>query len=122
MKKSSSILLGAVCLFSLSIGFSSCVSTETLYHWDKYENASYAYTKEPNEKNLNNLAKCYDKMFEKQGKSYRKVVPPGLCAEKAYMLLKAGNKEEAMKYFDLEIKYYPESKLFIDRIKKQIGQ
>ena len=57
MKKSSRILLGAVCLFSLSIGFSSCVSTETLYHWDKYENASYAYTKEPNEKNLNNLAK-----------------------------------------------------------------
>ena len=50
------------------------------------------------------------------------MVPPGLYAEKAYMLLKAGNKQEALRYFDLEIKSYPESKLFIDRIKKQIEQ
>ena len=122
MKKLSKVLLGTVCLFSLTIGFSSCVGTQTLYNWDKYENVSYAYTKEPNEKNENNLLKCYDKMFEMQGKSYRKVVPPGLCAEKAYMLLKARKKEEAMKDFDLEIKNYPESKLFIDRIKKQLEQ
>ena len=120
MKKSSKVLIGAICLFSLTIGFASCSGTQTLYAWDNYENASYAYTKEPNEKNETKLDKCYDKMFEKQAKSYRKVVPPGLCAEKAYILLKAGKKEEAMKYLDLEIKIYPESKLFIDRIKNQV--
>ncbi len=120
MKNSRKDLVGIICLFSLTMGLTSCVGTQTLYAWDNYESASYAYTKEPNEKNEANLTKCYDKMCEKQGKSYRKVVPPGLCAEKAYILLKAGKKEEALKYFDLEIKNYPESKLFINRIKKQL--
>ena len=115
-------MMGVICLFSLTIVFSSCGGPKTLYKWDKYENVSYSYTKEPNEKNEKNLMKCYDKMLQLQGKSYRRVVPPGLCAEKAYMLWKAGNKTEAIKYFDLEIKNYPESKLFIDRIKKQIEQ
>ena len=122
MRKSSKILLGSVCLIALAMSMTSCFGTQSLYAWDKYEDASYAYTKEPNEKNQTNLVKCYDKMIDRQGSSYRKVVPPGLYAEKAYMLLKAGNKQEALRYFDLEIKSYPESKLFIDRIKKQIEQ
>ena len=120
MKKSSRVIIG-ISLLSLAICSTSC-GTQTLYNWEKYENVSYAYTKEPNEKHEEDLMKCYDKMLEKQGNSYRKVVPPGLCAEKAYMLLKAGKKDEAMKYFDLEIKNYPESKLFIERIKKQLNQ
>ena len=120
MKKSSRVIIG-ISLLSLAICTTSC-GTQTLYNWDKYENVSYAYTKGPNEKHEEDLMKCYDKMLEKQGNSYRKVVPPGIYAEKAYMLLKAGKKDEAMKYFDLEIKNYPESKLFIERIKKQLNQ
>lgn len=122
MTKSSRNLTLGLCFTLLALFSTSCASNEALYSWDNYENASYAYTKDPSEKNFAKLDKCFDKMFDKQEKSYRKVVPPGLCAEKAYMLLKEGKKDEAMRYFDLEIKNYPESKLFIDRIKKQIEQ
>ena len=51
MRKSSKILLGSVCLIAMAMGMTSCFGTQSLYAWDKYEDASYAYTKEPNEKN-----------------------------------------------------------------------
>ena len=61
MKKSSRVIIG-ISLLSLAICSTSC-GTQTLYNWDKYENVSYAYTKEPNEKHEEDLMKCYDKML-----------------------------------------------------------
>ncbi len=98
----------------------SCMSTtKTLYSWENYEKVSYEYTKDPSEKNESKLDECFDKMGSKQ-KGTRKTVPPGICAEKAYLLLKQGRNSEALSMLDREIELYPESKPFIEKIKKQI--
>ena len=101
--------------------FSCSIGEKTLYSWDKYETATHTYAKDPSEKNLEDLFKCYDKIISKQN-GVRKVVPPGIYAEKAYLMLGQGKKDEAISYLKQEIALYPESKLFIDKIIKQISK
>lgn len=114
--KISKFVLPAALIFSMA----SCgTGNDNLYSWDKYENATYNYTKAPSDKNLQELLKCYDKIITKQ-KAKRKVVPPGIYAEKAYILIGQGKKEEAISCLKQEIATYPESKLFIDKIIDQL--
>lgn len=117
MKVKNSIAAG-IAIIALS-ATTSCMSEKTLYSWGNYENVSYNYSKDPGEKNETELVKCYDRLFEDQ-KGTRKLVPPGMCAERAYLYIKKGKKDEAIALLNKEIKLYPESKLFIDRIIKQI--
>ncbi|PJC76594.1 hypothetical protein CO010_02435, partial [Candidatus Shapirobacteria bacterium CG_4_8_14_3_um_filter_39_11] len=43
----------------------------------------------------------------------------GVCCEYGYILLKEGKtQQQALYYFEMEEKNYPESKVFIDRLKK----
>ncbi len=100
----------------------SCVSTQkSLYSWENYEKVSYDYSKDQTDQRLAKLDECFDKMTAKQ-KGTRKTVPPGIFAEKAYLLVKKGKKHEALAMLDKEIELYPESKPFIDKIKKQIEE
>jgi hypothetical protein len=62
---------------------------------------------------------CYGEIIAKQ-KRKRKVVPPGIYAEKGYLLVKSGKKAEGIKCFKQEIALYPESAAFIERIIKQL--
>lgn len=61
----------------------------------------------------------YVKIGEKQN-GLRGKVPPGFNAEYGYQLYKEGKKEEGLKYLNKEIEDYPESKVYISRIIKQI--
>ncbi len=109
-------------LMLIIFAVTSCnLSEKTLYSWDKYEEVSYKYSKDPSEKNRAELDKCFDKMLKKQNGT-RKTVPPGICAERAYLLVKQNKKSEAIALLNQEIKLYPESKPFIDKIIKQIEQ
>ena len=54
-------------------------------------------------------------MEESKTKNYR--VPPGVFCEYGYILLKEGKTEEALQYFDLEAKTYPESTVFLKNLK-----
>ncbi|WP_300860591.1 DUF4810 domain-containing protein [uncultured Duncaniella sp.] len=119
MKHLTTKIVAVSCLVFLT---ASCMpTTKTLYSWGDYEKASYEYTKDPSDKNTQKLHKCFDQMESKQ-KGTRKTVPPGICAEKAYLLVKQGKTDEALAMLDKEIKLYPESKPFIEKIKKQITQ
>ncbi len=60
-----------------------------------------------------------EELYEIISKSQKKnkKPPPGICCEYGYMLLQNGRKDEAVKMFGLEAKYYPESVFFIKRLK-----
>lgn len=104
-------------LFSL---FQSCGTTsQSLYSWYDYDDLAYEYSKAKSEKNTAKLISVYKKMIDRP-RDGRAVAPPGICAEYGYLLIKQGKTEQGMKYLEREIELYPESKLFIGNIIKQL--
>lgn len=107
-------------LFGITIGFfTSCNSTQTLYSWYNYEDATYQYNKNHTDELKAKMMEQYLKLIQKQ-KGSRKVVPPGLYAEYGYALYMGGKKEEGLDFLKQEIKLYPESETYISRIIKQL--
>ncbi len=107
-------------LLSLSLGLSSCGTTEqTLYSWDNYEKLTYNYHKSPDDNLKVKVMKMYDKVINKQ-KGLRGAIPPGMCTEYGYMLYKMGEKERGMKLLKKEIELYPEAKVYVNRIIKRL--
>ena len=51
-----------------------------------------------------------------------KIVPPGVNAEYGYLLLKEGQENEGFAYLAKEIELYPESTVFITRIKDEYAK
>jgi len=113
MKKISLFASAVCCLF-----LTSCMAPTTLYSWYDYEESTYQYSKKHTDKLQERVLAQYKKM-EKQ-KGLRKVVPPGLCAERGFLFCKNGQTEEGLSYLKKEIELYPESSLYISRIIKQL--
>lgn len=101
------------------LAMSSCTTTNTLYSWHGYEDATYQYSKKSTEEFHAKMLKEYKKVTDKQ-KGTRGVVPPGLYAEYGYQLCKGGKKEEGLSFLKKEIELYPESEKYISRIIKQL--
>ena len=98
---------------------SSCNTTQPLYSWYNYEDATYQYKKKSTEELHVKMLEQYQKLIEKQ-KGTRVVVPPGMYSEYGYELYKAGKKEEGLSFLKKEITLYPESEKYISRIIKQL--
>ncbi len=110
MKKTGLLIL---LLFIFLVG---CATQKPLYYWGDYSSSLYKYKKVPNEENLKTHKVVLVNIIEESNKMNLKV-PPGVHCEYGYLLLKEGKKEEAMYYFDLEEKIYPESRQFLERFK-----
>lgn len=113
------LIAGAVAVAGMALMTSCSTANKPLYSWENYESVSYNYSKDQTEENMLKLQKCYDKMSEKQ-KGLRKVVPPGLCTERAYLLVRQGKKDAAIVMLGKEMELYPESKPFVEKIIKQL--
>jgi len=113
MKKTGLLML---LLFIFLFG---CATQKPLYYWGDYSSSLYKYKKVPNEENLKTHKVVLVNIIEESNKMNLKV-PPGVYCEYGYLLLKDGKKEEAMYYFDLEEKNYPESRQFLERFKAKI--
>jgi hypothetical protein len=87
-----------------------------MYNWSTYDLASYKYIKNNDEESLKELLKVYDTIINGQANTVRQTVPPGICADYGYMLIKAGKTEEGTKLLKEEIELYPESKTFVTQI------
>lgn len=98
----------------------SCSTPSTqLYSWKGYNDAVYAYTKDSDEKSIENLLEVYQRLINKPEGS-REIPPPGVCADYGYLLLQSGKTEEGKTLLLKETALYPESKKFIDRIIKRL--
>lgn len=132
----------------LLLALSSCGPAKIhLYSWggrtydtSKYEEYAYRHYKSQSPEALCSLLVTYESMINTPG-GERMVPPPGICAEYGYMLLNpdaikvftetATDKQKAaivridyveygVELLEREIKYYPESKKFIEPIIKRI--
>lgn len=101
------------------LALSSCNTTQSLYSWYDYEDATYQYNKKLTEELQVKMLAQYNKLIEKQ-KGTRGIVPPGMYAEYGYQLCKTGKKEEGLGFLKKEITLYPESEKYISRIIKQL--
>ena len=99
----------------------SCAPKIQLYSWADYEKTSYNYLKNANEESTQKLIATYDKIIKKQVGT-RKTVPPGIMADYGFLLINQGKVEEGKAMLAKEIKTYPESKIFIERILKMIEE
>ena len=97
--------------------FLTSCATQTLYSWGNYDDTSYKYLKNSDEKSTQALMKTYQQLIEKQTGT-RKTVPPGVYADYGFLLLQANKTAEGKEMLQKEIELYPESKVFIERILK----
>lgn len=97
----------------------SCSTQKPLYSWANYNQTSYNYLKNSDEKSTQQLIETYEKIIEKQ-KGSRATVPPGLYADYGFLLLQANKTDQGKAMLQKEIALYPESKVFIDRILKML--
>ena len=102
---------------SISLLF-GCAQQNEIFYWGDYSSTLYDLTKDPNEKTLEAHKKELLSIFEYCDKQDKKV-PPGVSCEYAYILLKEGKDEEGLSYLEKEITLYPESAIFVNRIKAE---
>lgn len=105
--------LGAILLLA-----QSCSTSRPMYSWYGYDDAAYEYSRSHSPEQAEKLAQVYKKIIKSQ-KGSRGQIPPGMCAEYGYLLIKQGKREEGLALLNKEIELYPESQVFISRIIKQ---
>jgi hypothetical protein len=112
-------IYSAISLILLSaIFFAGCATQKPMYSWGDYSSSLYKLKKEPGEENLMKHKQVLLKIME-DSKENGLRVPPGVYCEYGYILMKEGKSNEALLYLDLEEKTYPESAVFIQRLKSQ---
>jgi hypothetical protein len=101
---------------------SACATARPIpYNWGDYSSSLYRLKKDSSDENLQAHKQVLVKIIQgSDGQTLR--VPPGVYAEYGYILVKEGKTEEGMKYLDLEAQTFPESKVFIERVKAQAVQ
>jgi len=106
--------------FFILIFYVGCVPP-TLFYWGDYSSSLYDYTKNPDEKTLAVHKKSLQDIIEISPKRSLRV-PPGVYAEYGFLLIKEGKENEGLENFDKEISLYPESTIFIQRLKNELAR
>jgi len=101
-------------VFLLLVG---CVPPETTFFWGDYSGTLYAYKKTPDEKTLADHKASLLLIITESPKK-KLPVPPGVYAEYGYLLVLEGKEDEGLGYLDKELSLYPESRVFITRMKQ----
>lgn len=104
------MLMRLLLTFVSIVLLSACTTNQGLYHWGNYEQAAYAYAKNPGE--VDEYVESLDKIIVAGEEKNR--VPPGLYAEYAYALMIMGRTDDAMLSFGKERDKWPESRKLMD--------
>jgi hypothetical protein len=100
--------------------FVGCATQKPMYSWGDYSHSLYSYKQMPNDENIHKHKQVLYEIIEKSNsKGIR--VPPGVYCEYGYIAMKEGKYKEASRYFDLEEQTYPESKVFVQKLKARIN-
>ena len=113
------ILMTVLSLICLN-GCATKISNSNLY-WGDYSRTLYELKKNPSRETVNKhkgeLRRIIDRSLE-----LGLIPPPGLQAELGHMLFNEGEKGAALKLIRREVRDYPESKVLMKRIYKQIKE
>lgn len=88
------------------------------YYWGDYSKTLYQYTKAPSEQTLAAHADELERVIEESAERGLRV-PPGIHAELGYIRANQGNDALAMAHYQSEMRLYPESRLFLERLTAQ---
>lgn len=122
MKKTKRMMIvAALCCVAV---LPSCSPKAPLYAWYNYDDVAYELMKDGTEANEEALRTVGIRMVCGAGKvdglKDGGTVPPGVYAEVGYIYFKQGKKDLAVQYFEKEMEAYPESKVYVSRILKQL--
>lgn len=106
--------------FFLLVFLVGCVP-QTIFYWGDYSTSLYDYNKNPDEKTLAAHKKSLQDIIAVSPKKHLNV-PPGVYAEYGFLLIKEGKENDGLECFDNEIKLYPESIVFIQRLKDELAR
>jgi hypothetical protein len=109
------ILIFVVCLLFLP----GCLPPQQVFFWGDYSGTLYAYKKSPSDKTSSEHKKSLLGIIENASKNKMKI-PPGIYAELGYVLIKEGKMKEGLAYWDNEVLLFPESIVFINKLKEEI--
>ena len=84
-------------------------------YWGKYSYTYHDMLKNPGEKSKAAHEATLRDIIEKSAEKEIRV-PPGIHAELAHLLSKKGEDSDALAQFEEELKHYPESKIFLERL------
>jgi hypothetical protein len=110
-----------LCLFFISAACfasfmtSGCATQQPMYYWGDYSNSLYCCRKDSTDENLLKHKQILENIIEESGKRNLRV-PPGVHAELGYIYFRQNKTQEAIKYFELEERTYPESKVLMQRL------
>ncbi|MEX2117267.1 MAG: DUF4810 domain-containing protein [Bacteroidota bacterium] len=97
--------------------FAGCVPPQTPFFWGEYSSTLYNYKKAPDDKTFAEHKRSLIVIITESPKK-RLPVPPGVYAEYGYMLIVEGNEKEGLENMDKELALYPESRIFVETLKK----
>ncbi len=98
-----------------------CQPSSAPFYWGDYSSTLYDYKKNPGDTTLT-VHKSALLEIMKNAPEKKKLVPPGVYAEYGYILLKEGRESEGMEYLAKEEKAFPESVVFIQRLKNEYSR
>ena len=107
-----------VFLFINSFSYHFCLlvcGAPKMYYWGDYSNSLYSCRKNATEANLLKHKQVLENIVEESNKRNLRV-PPGVYSELGYIYFRQNKNEEAIKYFALEERIYPESTVFMQRL------
>lgn len=106
------IVLSTILLF-----FTGCAAkiTESGYYWGEYSESYYEYIKSPSEETVTNHFNTLNHIINKSSELGLKV-PPGVYAELGFITANRGAPKDGVPFYEEEVKLYPESKHFIERL------
>ncbi len=111
-------------IVALALLFASCATTSTrqpsIYKWSSYTKDTYDYIKSGEEDSIEIVLKTYQWIIDNQTGTVRETVPPGVCADYGYLLVKSGRVQEGKKFLLKEKELYPESAPLVDSVIKMI--
>jgi hypothetical protein len=99
-----------------SVFLAGCVSDTSLYYWGRAMNTRVGMVREPGEKSTDAHRQELMEVVA-QSAEQSKSVPPGVYCELGYMFFKEGKIQDALRYYELEEQLYPESRVFMARLK-----
>lgn len=115
MKKSITTFL---CALLAGLFFVGC-APQAMYYYGNYSQTLYSFKKTMNEKTLTRHTQELEKII-KESKKRNLPVPPGIYAELGYIHYKAKKTKDAAALFQKESALYPESRVFMDRLIKNM--
>lgn len=119
MKNRLTIITAAAIAIAMSLADTSLADDETTYYWSSYERDLFdTYS---DSENLTKLGQTLLRIIKTSDTSGRKP-PPGILAEYGYTLLRRGDTDVAIEYFEREAGQWPESRVFMNRVIARVRQ